>query len=435
MLPHLESKARRFPELFPDPLDTSGLEPRDARLAEAIDREVTARWWTLRTIIEPLLTQPWHRQHHAVIAALMGGAAQVFFFDRVPDHAAIDESVGWCRTTGASRAAGVVNAVLRKVVALRGERRERVDLTQDDHLVLPDGSGWKLNAPVFAGAWPERLAEQTGCGAHFLSRVRASDGDEEAARLAAHAMCHAPVLLHGLDGHEHTTAHDEPGFHVLTGAGRLQEVLQSCPQALVQDPTSAAACRATAAMVPDLIVDWCAGRGTKTRQLAMMHPDATIIATDASQARRRDLAPLAATADHVQVRQPESCAEFAGRTDLLLLDVPCSNSGVLARRPEARHRQDPATRDRLVALQRQIAADALALLAPGGALIWATCSIDPDENERQIEWLTTWHPLSVQTMHRQTGRGGPGGPPTAWRDGGFFAVLRSEAPANREDSA
>ncbi|MBT7351693.1 MAG: hypothetical protein HN811_04470, partial [Phycisphaerae bacterium] len=53
VLPHIESKARRFPELFPDPLDVSGLSPRDARLANTIDREVTIRWSTLRTVLEP----------------------------------------------------------------------------------------------------------------------------------------------------------------------------------------------------------------------------------------------------------------------------------------------------------------------------------------------------------------------------------------------
>jgi len=434
-LPHLEAKARRFPELFPDPLDVSGLEPRDARLAEAIDREATVRWTTIRAIIEPLLTQPWNRQHHAAIAAMMGGAAQLLFLDRVPDHAAIDESVGWCHTTGARRAAGVVNAILRKVIAIRGERLERADLSQADHLVCADGSGWHMSQPAFGDTWPDRLASQTGCGTYFLNRVRASDGDDEAARLAAHAMCHPPVILHGLHEHEYTTPHDEPGFHVLSAGGRLGDVMQACPDAIVQDPTAAAACRATAAIVPDLVVDWCAGRGTKTRQLAAMHPTATIVATDASEARRRDLEQLAAGTTNVQAQSPATCTQYAGRADLLVLDVPCSNSGVLARRPEARHRQDDGTRGRLISLQRQIAADALALLAPGGTLLWATCSIDPEENERQIEWLTTWHPLEVQTMHREPGRGGPGDPPTVWRDGGFFAMLRRVEPDNRRDSA
>ncbi len=430
VLPHLEAKARRFPELYPDPLDTSGLDPRDAGLAEAIDREVTVRWTTLRAIIEPLLSQPWNRQHHAVLAAIMGGAAQLLFLDRVPDHAAIDESVGWCNTTGARRAAGVVNAVLRKIVTLRGERLDHADVKQTDHLLRADGSGWKLSAPVFNGQWPDRLAEQTGCGKHFLARARASDGEDEAARLAVHAMSHPPVIMHGMSGHEHTAAHIEPGFHVLTGSGRLSEVLQACPDAIVQDPTAAAACRATGAIVPDLIVDWCAGRGTKTRQLAAMHPNATIIATDASEARRRDLQAVASAAHNVHVQDPSTLTTHAGQVDLLVLDVPCSNSGVLARRPEARHRQDDATRARLISLQRQIAADALALLAPRGTLLWATCSIDPEENERQIEWLTTWHPLAVQTMHREPGYGGPNDPPTAWRDGGFFAMLRSTQPVH-----
>ena len=110
--------------------------------------------------------------------------------------------------------------------------------------------------------------------------------------------------------------------------------------------------------------------------------------------------------------------------DLLVLDVPCTNSGVLARRIEARHRQTSEFRLQLRDVQRQIAADALALLSPKGTLLWTTCSIDPDENESQVEWLTKWHDLEVEIMCAERGQGLPGENPEVWRDGGFFAKLR-----------
>ena len=425
VLPHLEAKATRFPELFPTPLDVSALNERDARLAITIDRDVTIRWATLRAIIEPLLSQPWNRQHHAVIAALLGGAAQLLLMDRIPDHAAISESVGWSHTTGGRGASGVINAVLRKIAKMRVERLEKADPTQADHLVLADGSGWRLSSPVFDGPDAARIAMQSGAGRLFIDRLIATDGLEEAERIAMHTMCHTPVILHGAGEHADLEPHQDAGFYVLRNGASLSGVLETFPNAIVQDPTSAGACRSTTAIVPELIVDWCAGRGTKTRQFAYAHPGSKIIATDASPSRRGVLAAMASRTPGVEASDPASVlSEYAGRADLLLLDVPCSNSGVLARRAEARHRQDAGTRTRLVDLQRQIAADSLSLLAPGGTLLWATCSIDSEENEKQVEWLTKWHPLEVCSIHRETGQGAPGDPPSMWRDGGFFAHLR-----------
>ena len=425
VLPHLEAKVTRFPELFPNPIDVSALNERDARLAAAIDRDVTIRWTTLRAIIEPLLSQPWNRQHHAVIAALLGGAAQLLLMDRIPDHAAINDSVGWCRTTGGRGASGVVNAVLRKIARMRVERLEKADPTQADHLVLADGSGWRLSSPVFDGEDAARIAMQSGGGRPFVDRLIATDGLEEAERIVMHSMCHGPIILHGAGEHADLEPHEDTGFYVLRSGASLSGVLEAFPNAIVQDPTSAGACGSTTAIVPEVIVDWCAGRGTKTRQLAYTHPGAKVLATDASPSRRGVLAAMASRTPGVEACDPASVlSEYAGRVDLLLLDVPCSNSGVLARRPEARHRQDAGTRARLVDLQRQIAADSLALLAPGGTLLWATCSIDHEENEKQVEWLAKWHPLEVNSIHRETGQGGPGDPPSMWRDGGFFSRLR-----------
>ncbi|MDP6986869.1 MAG: transcription antitermination factor NusB [Phycisphaerales bacterium] len=421
VLPHLEAKARRFPELYPDPMDVSRLSPRDARLAATIDREVTTRWSTLRAILEPRLKQPWAQQHPAVLASLMSGAAQLLFMDRVPDHAAIGESVGWCKTTAAAGASGVVNAVLRRIAGLRAESLEHADVNNPSHLLRSDGTGWRLSEPIFGDT---NIAIHTGCGDAFLEEITRTDGPEEATRLALHAMARPPVILHGAGDHEALQPHEAAGFHVLRPGGGLASVFEQYPDAIVQDPTAAAACAATSAMAPQLIADVCAGRGTKTRQLAALHTSARILASDISPGRMLGLHDLARTHEQIEGCPGKDLIKHAGSVDLLVLDVPCSNSGVLARRVEARHRQDPSTRKRLQELQRQIAADSLALLAPGGTLLWATCSIHADENERQIEWLMEWHDLELALMHRELGRGGPGDPATGWRDGGFFALLR-----------
>jgi 16S rRNA (cytosine967-C5)-methyltransferase len=296
------------------------------------------------------------------------------------------------------------------------------------HLLRSDGTGWRLSEPIFAGEPDRRIARQTGCGAAFLRDMTATDGAEEATRLALHAMARPPVIMHGAGEHDDLESHDMPGFQVLKPGGSLAGVREQYPDAIVQDPTSAAACGATSATAPQLIVDVCAGRGTKTRQLAFIHPSARVVASDISPGRMLALHDLAEGHKRIESCPAKDLIALAGTVDLLVLDVPCSNSGVLARRVEARHRLDAATRQRLQNLQRQIAADSLALLAPGGTLLWATCSVHPDENEKQIEWLMKWHDLELTMMQRELGRGSPGEPATAWRDGGFFALLRRPAP-------
>src|SRR5690606_16359092 len=112
------------------------------------------------------------------------------------------------------------------------------------------------------------------------------------------------------------------------------------------------------------------------------HPEARIIATDVDASRFADLAQTFANHARVRVMKVDEVRrDFAGQADLLLLDVPCSNTAVFARRPEARYRwSDRATRE-LVALQRRIIADALPLVAPAGHILYSTCSLDERENQ------------------------------------------------------
>jgi 16S rRNA (cytosine967-C5)-methyltransferase len=423
-LPHIETKASRFPDLFPNPIDVTGLSPRDAGLATAIDREVTARWLTLRTIIEPMLSRPWDAQHPAVLASLLSGAAQLLLLDRIPDHAAVSESVQWCRSTQAGRASGVVNAVLRRIARLRLERIERADPDAPDHLVRSDGSGWRLNEPVFGTDVPSRRAAQTGCSPALLARWRTCYGEAEAFQIALRTIAQPPIIVHGAGDHESLIPHDRRGFQIVRPGTSPATIVEAFPEAIVQDPTAAASCAATATLAPEVIVDACAGRGTKTRQLAAMHPGARVIASDTQALRMRDLHELACQHPSIEAVDARDLGQFAGGVDLLVLDVPCTNSGVLARRVEARHRQDGTFRQSLVDTQRQIAADTLALLRPGGTLLWATCSVDPDENQHQVEWLTRWHALEVAKAHAEAGQGGPWAPPASWCDGGFHALLR-----------
>ncbi len=190
----------------------------------------------------------------------------------------------------------------------------------------------------------------------------------------------------------------------------------------------ARAVQATAGLMPGLIIDVCAGKGTKTRQLAELHRQARIIATDAKPARRAVLAKAFSGDDRVRVVEPDELLPLAGQADLVVADVPCSNSGVLARRVEARYRLDE-TLGTLVDLQRQIVADAMRHLADAGHFLYSTCSLEPEENRGQVDWIMRWHPMRLRGAASLEPRGLPGDPPARYADGGFFALLQ-RSPGN-----
>src|SRR5690606_26227713 len=115
--------------------------------------------------------------------------------------------------------------------------------------------------------------------------------------------------------------------------------------------------------------------------------------------------------------------EGGGRADLILLDVPCSTTAVLGRRPEARYRASQSQLDRLAGIQRQIIADAIPLLSPQGAILYSTCSLEPEENDQQAAWARKWHKCQVSAPLRLEPSGRPGAGGSASYADAAFAVL------------
>jgi len=221
------------------------------------------------------------------------------------------------------------------------------------------------------------------------------------------------------------TPHACSGFQIAhREPGALRHLLQVRSDLWVQDPASAIPISLAADLNPNLVVDLCAGRGTKTRQLAATFPEAQIIATDIDDARRHDLAAVFATHDRVQVVPPAKLSQrVAGQADLVLLDVPCSNTGVLRRRVEARYRASAAQLERLIATQQQIMAGAIAMLSPTGRILYATCSLEHAENEKMGEWAQQHLGLRVVASERTWPAGQPGESSERFSDGSFGLLL------------
>lgn len=464
----------KFPDLAIATPGEENLSDRDAAFAHALYDIVIRRWNTLKWCVERHLSRDWYRTPDEARAALLCGAAQLFFMRSVPPFAAVNETVEWTKYNGSRAAGGMVNAVLRKLISdLR--RAEPVQAAPENPDALFDDDGRKINparpAPevfdedsfgrLFRPTWSnqrdelpvgdgtalvlvgpllpsdphDRLAITTSTPSPLLREWVKTSSLREARPLAEHGLITPPTILNTSAAKqplpETCVVHDAPGHHVFTGSrAELSEMLKSRDDIWVQDPASSLAVQSVLDLEPEVIIDACAGLGTKTRQLAAAFPNATVIASDIDRPRFQSLARSMADVPNVQVVPYTELSAHHGTADLVLLDVPCSNTGVLSRRVEAKYRTSEQRTAELTGLQRQIIADAIPLLRargqgrPGGALLYSTCSLDPRENEEIARWVSKWHSFDVEREHRRVPSGGPGRPATEYSDGSYAVLLR-----------
>ena len=307
----------KFPQLPPTPLDTTGLSPLDASLATAIHRTVLQRWITLEFLITQYLKagKPIQSLETPVRAVLLTAAAQIVFMTRIPSYAVVDESVTITRKFVRPKAAGLVNAVLRRIAELVDSfdpdtpwapapnalplDTGTITLTKP---ILPDPQEDLVNHLVLATSHPRRLPRR------WIKEYSA----EQTIALCHHNSLTPPVLVitepdfvPDENANEYDI-HTSPNFLVWRGThAELSDFLSQSIHRRVQDPAHTKAVLSTANLNITSALDFCAGRGTKTRQLASLHPNATIISTDVDANRRRDLVLVPRELPNVLVVEPE----------------------------------------------------------------------------------------------------------------------------------
>lgn len=433
----LTTQVGRFPDLGIEEINARGdLQPLDAAFTRAIYGTVMRRWLSIEFLVGRGLNRSFEEMKPEIKAALLAAGAQMVFMDRVPTYGAVNEAVYWVKQAAGKPASGLVNAVLRRLSELIGEDDEQTyrDTWSDarDEVPLEDGRALVLKDLVFPPDAVNRLGLATSCPPPLL-RAWAKDHDlPEMRRLALHGIVQPPVILNTAHAKselpDFCTPHVVPGHHHYRGPhADLSTILASRRDIWVQDPASSLAVGSVTDLKPGVVIDACAGLGTKTRQLRAAFPDAEIFATDIDVLRWNTLSKIFAEDEQVRVIPFKELMENAGRADLVLLDVPCSNTGVLARRPEARYRYSANRREELTAMQRQIIADAIPLLRDGpggrGRILYSTCSLDSAENEQQAKWAAQWHDFDLSRERRRRPEGGPGEPPERYSDGAYAMLL------------
>lgn len=418
----IASEFKRFPDIGFHKLDVAELSGRDATLARAIDHAIRRRWVTLSTVIKHASKRNTQELDASVGAALLVATSQLLQLDRIPDHAVINCAVDWVKNQGKrAKAAGFVNAVLRKITRFRGTLITSGVLGKANHFIRSDGRAWELTENIFH----DGIASQTGFLKSSWDHLVEEQGEKVAAKIALCSIAEPPLIVALTQTDKlpsGITPHEDLRFGVVQDGIDLDSLFSQSPSLRVQDPTSAGSLYLAKDLQPKRILDVCAGRGTKTKQLRALFPDAMIGATEPNTQRRSS---LMAVADEIDVKVYSSDTDGPNELfDLVVVDTPCSNSGVFARRPEARLRYYGENLKSLIDLQRKILRESIPMIEKKGHLLYATCSVDHVENNGQVQWMAMKHQMKkcIDTFTLPSGR--PGSDPTTWHDGGFAALLQ-----------
>jgi 16S rRNA (cytosine967-C5)-methyltransferase len=409
----------------------------DRRLATQLALGVTRRRATLDALIEPFVNRSLSNVEQAILDVLHLGAYQMAFLDQIPPHAAVFETVALADAIGRPEVKGFFNGVLRRVceivtddvVALPG--RDTVPLETPEprwrklrQMILPN-----LNTPDYLAAafsWPHWLAER------WLKR----HGFEECCHRGFWFNAAPPLWLRvnkRVTNRENyrlqlaaSLLEAEPGehpqsLHLLSPASVADLPGYANGDFSVQDHASMLVASALAPQPGQRILDLCAAPGGKTTHLAeLMDNRGQIIACDID-GKRLDTVMSLAKRLKLTIIEPKLLSESVepppGPFDAALVDLPCSNTGVLGRRPEVRWRLMPREFEHLIRLQTRLLLAAFERAMPGGAIVYSTCSIEPDENERLIHGVCkVVKNLRLESEHHSI----PGRP----ADGGYWARLR-----------
>ncbi|MCF7731127.1 MAG: 16S rRNA (cytosine(967)-C(5))-methyltransferase RsmB [Akkermansiaceae bacterium] len=312
--------------------------------------------------------------------ALRVGLCQILILG-IPDHAAVNETVEAAKANVRS----LINAVLRRAITSRNRLMEELDDLPP--AVIHSHPDWLFNR------WKSAYGK-----AHALALMEWNNQPAQTC-FRLNPLAPAPAELPG------TPIPDVPGFFLLEGS--LPTRLLADGKVYIQDPATRHAVELLDPQPGERILDACVAPGGKAFLIAAAQGSAaTLTCTDSNPKRlprlRDNLDRLHATGATIATHDwtHPAPAAWHGAFDGILLDVPCSNSGVIRRRVDVRWRLQAPDIENLVRTQRAILEHALPCLKPGGRLVYSTCSLEAAENMEQIQSFLADHPALRLEAHR-----------------------------------
>jgi 16S rRNA (cytosine967-C5)-methyltransferase len=424
------------PEILDKHLNWSNLSAPDRRLATQLVYGVLRRRGTLDALLKVAVTRRRDQVEPWLWEALHLGVYQLALLSHIPPHAAIYETVELAEFVGLPRGKGFLNGVLRKVASLLTE--EIGDQPAADAVPLEHGRYRRLTQAVFHDpkihhvgylakgfSWPTWLAER------WYKRF----GWDECVRLGFWFAGPGPLYLRcnplQTDRQTVLTALAEAGIKAEPGTHEqsIHLLEHAAIPALpgywqgwftVQDESAMSVASALNPSPGMRVLDLCAAPGGKTTHLAeLMRNQGEILACDVDKERLVSVTEQCARLG-ITIVAPRLIAPSGpplGPFDAALVDVPCSNTGVLGKRPEARWRLQPGDIPHLIRLQSMLLLQAYERVRPGGVIVYSTCSIEPEENQGVVEAVRKSLPDLILEEEVQSTPGQPA-------DGGYRARLK-----------
>jgi 16S rRNA (cytosine967-C5)-methyltransferase len=407
---------RKSEELLNRMLEHSGLGQNDRALA----KELVAGTLKYRLQCDYVIAR-FYRHDYAKAAEVLKnilrlGVYQLMHLDRVPRSAAVNESVKLARKYKGEHLAKLVNGLLRNISSAT------IDL-----------DGWTASMPE-----AQRLSIRYSYPEWLTARWIERYGIDTATMMLAHGnlppatgyrinrlKANPDTLLAMPELSEAKRVTDAEGLGNFFFSKQFAQLEPLLKEGLVsvQNPTQGFACLLAAPQPGSTVFDMCAAPGGKSTFMAeLMQNRGRVIALDRTATK---VARIASNAEAlgitiIELREGDALTFEPGcAVDTVLLDAPCTGTGVLGRRAELRWRTTPDKLRELVALQAAMLDRAASQLAPGGVLVYATCSVEPEENELQTEAFLTRYPGFVLETSRLTLPGSSEG-----FDGGFAARFR-----------
>ncbi len=341
------------------------LEPRDRAFARLLVTTVLRRLGQIDILIDHCLERPLKARHAEVRDLLRLGTAQLVFLG-TPAHAAVSTTLDLASEQEVAGYKGLLNAVLRRVA------REGADLaaTQDAARLNTKKWLWESWSAAYGEAATRAIAEM-----HLREPpLDVSPRDQTAQEDWAEAL-KAAILPTG-------------SLRLPPGAGEITKLPGYDEGAWwVQDAAAALPARLLGDVRGKRVLDLCAAPGGKTAQLAAAGAQVTALDISAERLARlsENLTRLSLSAETVVADAREWRPEEP--FEAVLLDAPCSATGTLRRHPDIAHLKGAKEVAKLTALQDRLLANAFHMLTPGGVLVYATCSLQPEEGPARIETL------------------------------------------------
>jgi 16S rRNA (cytosine967-C5)-methyltransferase len=321
--------------------------------------------------------------------ALRVALYQIMFLDRIPHAAAVNEAVEFVKRIRGEKPAGLANAVLRNVIR------------NIDGIRYPDPAEDQVQYLAVVYSHPHWMVRRwlSRFGLDEVQKFLTANNERPGLSLRVNKLKTEPnAFLKLLDEQQISyTASHYIDYVVkvkgLSGIGQMDLFRNGF--FTIQDESATLPSVLLAPKPGQRVVDLCAAPGGKTTHIAeMMNNEGQVIAIDKYESK---LNLLKAACDrlglhNVTLRAADALTISDMQADGVLLDVPCSGLGILARKPDIRWKRDSGDLQKLAGLQRDLLSQAAGLVKPGGVLVYSTCTTEPEENQEMIGWFLEQHP-------------------------------------------